>query len=102
MSVHLEVLTVLGKKITITEHYWKYIVEVKHPQIEGKEKEVIETLKHPREIRKSRRDPNTYLYYKKIDDKFICVICKHLNEGGFVITTYTTDRIKEGELVWKK
>jgi len=43
--------------------------------MEGKEREVMETLKHPEEIRKSRRDPNTY---------------------------YITDKKKEGELVWKK
>jgi len=102
MSIHFEVLTLLGERITITEHYWRYIVEVKHPQMEGKEKEVVETLKHPEEIRKSRRDPNTHLYYKKTDNKFICVICKHLNEEGFIITTYITNRIKEGELTWKK
>jgi len=82
MSIHLEVLTALGKRITITKDYWRYIVEVKHPQMEGKEKEVMETLKHPQEIRKSRRDPNTHLYYKKINDKFICVICKQMREAS--------------------
>ncbi len=33
--------------------------------------------------------------YRKIKDKFICVVCKHLNGDGFIITTYITDRVKE-------
>lgn len=102
MSIHFEVLCFLGKKIAVTEQHWNYIVDMKHPIMRGMEAEVIETLKHPEEVRKSKKDPNTYLYYKMFNTKFFCVVCKHLNERGFIITTYMTDKIKEGELVWRK
>lgn len=44
--------------------------------MKGREKEVIDALKEPDEIKQSRRD--------------------------IAITTYITDRIKEGEQIWKK
>lgn len=69
--------------------------------MEGKEKEVIAALSAPEEIRRSKTDKNVYLYYQK-SDKLYCVVARHLNERGFIITCYPTDKIKEGELIWEK
>ena len=77
-------------------------MKVKHPIMRGREKDVIKTLKEPDFIRQSRKDTSVYLYYRKIKDKFICVVGKHLNRDGFIITTYITDRVKEGEEVWRR
>ena len=63
---------------------------------------VIDALKNPELIRISLKDPHIYLYYKKYGKYFVCVVAKHLNGDGFVITTYLTDRIKEGEEIWRK
>ncbi len=70
--------------------------------MEGKEKEIIKTLKDPEFIRKSNKDEGVYLYYKSTGNRYICVACKHLNGDGFIITTYMTDRLKEGEEIWRK
>ena len=48
----------------------------------GGEKEVIETLKGPDFIRRSKKDGDVYLYYRKSGDEFVCVVCKHLNGGS--------------------
>ncbi len=70
--------------------------------MDGGEKEVIETLKNPDFIRKSSKDGRVFLYYKSIGNYYLCVGCKHLNGDGFIITTYMTDRSKEGEEIWRK
>ena len=68
----------------------------------GHKKEVIKALKDPIEIRKSKRDPTVFLYYGRFKDKLICIVVKHLNEEGFIITAYPTRKIAPGEIVWRK
>jgi hypothetical protein len=99
--VIFEICTKLKKRIKLTEFCWKQIL-VKHPIMQNKEMLVMNTLSEPDKIRKSRIDPTVFLYYSKIDEKIICVVCKHLNKEGFIITSYLTDRIKVGGIVWKK
>jgi len=44
-----------------------------------------------------------YLFYKHRQPKrWLCAIIRKLNGDGFLITTYPTDAIKEGECVWQK
>ena len=96
-KVYFEVKSYLGKKIRVTKAYWNKIIETKHRIMKGKENLVKETLQKPSEIRKSSKDSTVFLYYKKLNEKYSCVVAKHLNGGGFIITTYITDRIKIGE-----
>ncbi len=89
-------------EIRTTEEYWEYIVTIKHQVMKDKIEIVKETLKEPEEIRKSRIDENVYLYYKRYD-KLYCVVVKQENKDeGFLITTYPTDKVKEGECIWTK
>ncbi len=53
-------------------------------------------------MRKSSEDPDVYLYYSPYMTYYICVVARHLNGDGFIITAYITDKIKEGETVWKR
>lgn len=96
-EMYLEVNSVLNKRIRITKDYWNRIVETKHKIMKGKKKIVEETLKNPDEIRISRKDQNVFLYYKRLNGKYNCVVAKHLNGTGFIITAYITDKIKIGE-----
>ena len=90
----------MGIEVRTTTAYWEEIVTFKHPVMRGKESLVRETLENPIEIRSSRKDPAVHLYYGADPPYYICVVVKHLNEEGFIITTYRTDVIKEGEHVW--
>lgn len=96
-----KVKTPLGVEISITSQYWHYIVTVKHRLMHNKENLVKEIIKYPDEIRQSKSDESVYLYYKQTD-KLYCVVCKHVDKEGFIITTYPTDRVKEGNMIWKK
>jgi hypothetical protein len=98
-----EVVTPLGFCVRVTRAYWELIIAVKHPVMAGQEVDVQAALMNPDEIRLSRGDPNVYLFYKsKGVRQWVCAVAKRLDGDGFLITTYPTDAIKEGEHIWPK
>lgn len=102
MDIYFEVISDLGRKIRISENHWNFIVRYKHLEIQGLEREVQEALISPEVVRESQDDENVCLYYRKFHKYFICVVCKHLNGDGFIITSYLTNKIKEGEQIWPR
>lgn len=100
---YFKVKTPLGVTIRTTKQYWKLITTTKHPSIAKYELEVQETLSDPSEIRKSKQDPRVHLYYMSIGKIYVCVVADHINmEEGYIITSYLTDRIKEGDRIYVK
>lgn len=105
MEVLFDAVTPLGFRVHTTQTYWQLIVTVKHPVMYGREADVEETLRSPGEIRRSRRDPNVYLFFylfyrEERPGRWVCVVVKRSIDSGFVITTYLTDVIKEGDRIW--
>jgi hypothetical protein len=98
-NLKFEVTSSLGKRITISVEYWQKIVETKHPIMRDREEPVKQTLTSPESVRRSKKDQAIYLYYRGTEGRFCCVVAKHLNGEGFVVTTYLTDKIKAGEVV---
>ena len=102
-DVQFEITSVLGKGIRTTVTYWDKIIREKHPIMHGKEEDVKETIRNPNEVRQSKTDENVFLYYRMVEKmKHVCVVVRHENEHGYVITTYLTEGMKEGNTVWKK
>lgn len=102
-DIYFSVQTPKGIIIRTTKSYWVRITTVKHPSIAKYEKQVKKALRNPDEIRKSQQDEKVHLYYKKIGKLHICVVVAHDQEtGGYIITAYLTDRIKEGEQIYVK
>ena len=102
MAVYFEVISRLEKRIRVTESHWDFIVHYKHLEIEGMEQEVQETLVAPEAVRVSQEDEDVMLYYRKFRRHYVCVVCKHLDRDGFIITCYLTNKIKEGRQVWPR
>ncbi len=100
--MYLSVTSKLGNKIRISEERWKLIINTKHPEIRGKENEVHNALIDPDEVRVSQSDPAVFLYYKWQEKLSLCVVAKHVNGDGFIITIYFTDRIKEGKEIFRR
>lgn len=98
--LYIEVISKLGKHIRITKRHWNYIVS-KHESIIGIEEQIKETLKNPAYVRLSKEDNKVYLYYAAYGKYFVCVVCRHLNGDGFIITVYLTDSIKKGVTVYE-
>ena len=102
-DLFFEISTPLNCTIRVSVAYWEIITQIKHPIMKGQEQLVQETLSQPDEIRRSRSDPNVYLFYKlKRPKRWLCAIIRKLKGDGFLITTYPTDAIKEGEISWQK
>jgi hypothetical protein len=102
-DILFEVLTPLGFTVRVSPDYWKLIVTVKHPVMRGRETSVQSAVGAPDEIRRSRSDPTVYLFYRlERPGRWTCAVAKRLNDEGFLITTYPTDAIKEGERIWSR
>ena len=98
-----EEITPLRFYVHVTKSLWELIVTAKHPVMAGKQTEVQAAIKEPDTIRQSRKDSSVYLFYKlEHFNRWICAVVKRVNGNGFLITTYSTDAIKEGNLLWHK
>lgn len=94
------VLTPLGFAVRTTQQYWD-LIQRKHPEVIGKEIEVQNCLRQPEQIRRSNQDQAVYLFYVGQPPYSLVVVAKQLTkEEGFVITSYLSDKVKEGDLVW--
>ncbi|MGB9178291.1 MAG: hypothetical protein WCB68_03510 [Pyrinomonadaceae bacterium] len=102
-DLFFEVATPLGFRVRVTRNYWELIVTVKHPAMRGREADVQDALREPDEIRRSRNDRAVHLFYRiERPKRWICAVAKRLDGDGFLITTFPTDTIKEGERIWSK
>jgi len=97
-----EIITPLNVTVRTTADYWDYVTTIKHCNMSGKENNVISTLSKPDFIRRSKIDESVFLYYKKVENYLYCTVVRHENGTGHLITTYVTDKAKEGELIWTK
>lgn len=98
-TLKFEVTSSLGKTIRLSEHYWQKIIETKHPIMAGHDELVRQALTSPEQVRRSRKDAAVHLHYRKSNGRYCCVVVKHLNGDGFVVTVYLTDTIKAGEAI---
>lgn len=83
----------------LDDETWKHIREF-HPEITDFEM-IEKVLQNPDWIVQSNWDLETYLYYKRVRPKRYLVIVVQLGQNR-IKTTLTTDRIKDGEVIWPK
>lgn len=75
--------------------------------MQGELKKISEVLNKPDEIRTSTHDPGVLLFYKlysttKMTSKYLLVAVKILDEEGFIITAFFTDKMKRGVTIWRR
>lgn len=97
-----EIRTPLGFTVRCTRTYWNFIATQKHPVLAGQDDEVRRALSEPQEVRRSRRDPDLYLFYRGARPRWVCAVARRENGTGFLVTAYPTDAIKAGETVWTR
>ncbi len=99
----MEFVDQFNRKIKLTNERWKHITDT-HPELKELLKELSGTLEDPELIKSSIYDDDVILFYRFYEHiyegKYICVVVKLCEE--IVITSYITDRIKRGEVVWIK
>ena len=82
-------------------------IESTHPEMFGETDKIQETLQNPDKVVKSKVDVNVELFYRNykntpIGEKYLCVVVKNKEGDNFIITSYFTDMVKKGELLWQK
>ena len=91
----------LRLRITCTKEYWDHINK-KHSEIKGEDELVRRSIRHPLEIRESKKAKSVNLIYNLGEKRYICIVVKILRARGFIVTCYLTDKIKGGKVVWQK
>lgn len=94
-----------GRSIRFTEERWSHIAQ--HPEMTGMRGAVEETLRDPEAVVESLSDPSARLYYRyyqrtMVGGKYLCTVVKLTSVDAFVITSYLTDRVKGGKVLWPK
>jgi hypothetical protein len=95
-----------NKSIRLTEDRLHHF-EADHPEMAAQTPRISETLATPDRIVRSRSDSTVELFYKwylstSVTTKFLCVVVKVLPDDHFIITSYYTDAVKGGEVLWEK
>ena len=97
-----EMIDKTNRKIHLSKERLKHIQ--KHPHMQDPIENLKRTLKNPTAITYNEKDEKvTYFYkeFKEMDsfERYLLVSVKYLNGGGFVITSFFTNRITG--LKWK-
>ena len=95
-----------GHEIKLEPNTWKEIQD-KHQELIEKIDRVKETLLNPHSVIRSTKMPNVSLFYRYYkfgppDEKYLCIVVKAVYPENIISTAYMTDKIKRGELIWKK
>jgi len=79
---------------------------LEHPEMADMVPAIEETLQSPLRVNSSASDDEAFLYYRFYDHtpvggKYLCAVVKEGASGAFLLTAYLTDKIKQGESIWK-
>ncbi len=93
-----------NNKIKLTDNQWNHIVK-EHPEVEPYKNRLSEVLGKPDLVKRSKRNRDTFLYYRYYKDiyrgKYLLAVAE-IKEKSMILTCYITDRIKEGGAIWRK
>jgi len=105
MPFVFEIVAYDGKIIRLTEVQWLHVVFF-HPEVEGEQKKLREVLENPEVVVRGATE-DTKIYYKfypstPVASKYLAVVVKVLDREGFIVTSYFTERVRRGEVLWRK
>ena len=95
----------MGNNVRLTSERLAHLLG--HPELQKQESRIAETLLQPDIVVQSQSDETVKLFFRLysgliIGDKYLCVVVKYSKANIFVVTAYFADRIKKGEVIWKK
>ncbi len=102
----LKLRDVRGRLVRLTDERREHL-ETNHPEMAGQTPRIVETLREPDTVVRSRIGPGIELFYRLYDQspvssKYMCVVVKVLSGDNFVVTAYYTDRVKADEVLWTR
>jgi len=104
-KIVFEVFAKFGKNIILNEGKYDHVCK-RHPEVFGEIDKMKKTLVSPQMVRRSLYDEKVWLFYRffentPVTEKYLMVAAKILNDKGFVVTSYFTDKAKMGEEIWR-
>ncbi len=95
---------VFGRSVRLTGERLGHILE--HPEMIEMEPEIAKVLQEPKSVRRSLSDESSLLFYgwfgnTPVGSKWMCIVVKYVGMDAFIVTAYLTDKIKNGEDVWR-
>ena len=98
----IDVVTPLGFRAVCSVYKWERIVRIKHPAMLGRLEDVVQALQDPDVVRRSVADAEVVLFYRRIELRWVCAVVKRAEGLGYLITAYPADKVKQGEVLWKR
>lgn len=94
-----------NRTIRLTDERLNHL-ETDHPEMRGQAPKIVETLSDDQIVR-SKTDAQVQMFYKHysstpVTTKFLCVVLKVMPDDAFIITSYFTNTVKMGEVIWEK
>ena len=94
-----------GRAIRLTDERLAHILE--HPEMQGMEDRIEQTVRIPERVLESLSDPQARLYYRfylgtRVGDKHLCVVVKLADNDAFVLTAYLMTKPAGGRQIWPK
>jgi len=94
-----------ARVIRLTDERLAHILE--HPEMQGMEDRIGETLLRPERVLQSLGDPQARLYCRRyvatrVGDKHPCVVVKMAENDAFVLTAYLMSKSAGGRQLWPR
>ncbi len=102
----LQIQDIWNRSLRLTDERLVHL-ETVHPEMQGQVDRITETLSDPDRVVRSKTDSQVELFYKHyratpVTTKHLCVVVKVLPDDHFIITSYFTDSMKKGDILWEK
>ncbi|MFN0007264.1 MAG: DUF4258 domain-containing protein [Planctomycetota bacterium] len=101
-ELRIDVMTPLGFRVVCSSVDWQRIAGIKHPPMRGRIRDVERTLTEPDEIRLSRKDPEVMLFHRRQGERWVSAVVHRGRFVGRLITAYPADKVKQGDLLWRR
>lgn len=100
-----EVKAYNNKKIRLTDVQQTHILFF-HPEVEAEQEKMKDVLKNPEIVIEGATEDTRICYkfypYTSVASKYLAVVIKVLDGEGFIVTSYFTEKVRRGKILWRK
>ena len=98
MNSSPSVVSVSGKKISLTDERWGHI-ERRHPELRGSREDVLDAVRDPKFVVEGRYGETLAVRSSDIGrpGTFLVVVYRESSKDGFIITAFVTSYVKDLE-----
>jgi len=100
-----EIVDKLGRKIKLKKETIWHII--RRPEMENEEENIKTCLIDPDLVVESPKSKSVLIFNKhyhdrELNEQWLMVVVKVLNKHGIILTSYRSNRVKRGNVIWKR